>query len=228
MDVKFFDSLYEGDSPNGARLGMGLTGGDFWPRVGGCSLLYRGPSMVLIDFTNILAVADAEASEISPPTCIIHDGGSIYFYMVRRVNSCGDEEYTLAAAVRISLDADGELAQPLPNNIFEVRTAQIQGNKIQLVWYYCPIEQQSPPVCFNVYYDSGSGQVNYENPIVVINYAGRRFYRYVTDILEGGIYLFAIRSEDLAGGENASLATIRVELCGDNPAEVTIVSALSI
>ena len=36
MDVKFFDSLYEGDSPNGVKLGMGLTGGDFWlVKVGG-------------------------------------------------------------------------------------------------------------------------------------------------------------------------------------------------
>ena len=228
MEAKFLDSLYEGDSPNGARLGMGLTGGDFWPRAAGCSVLYRGPSMDLIDFTNILAVADFEASEISPSYYIPHDSSSTYFYVLRRINSCGDEEHTLAAAVKVSIDADGELSQLKPNNIFEAKAVQVEGNKVLLVWYYCPIEQQSPPVCFNVYYDSVSGQVNYENPIAAINYAGRRFYRYVTGILEAGIYLFALRPEDPTGGENASLATIRVELFEDNPAVVTIVSALSI
>ena len=35
MDTKFFDSLYEGDSANGFKLCMGLTGGDFWARASG-------------------------------------------------------------------------------------------------------------------------------------------------------------------------------------------------
>jgi hypothetical protein len=228
MDAKFLDSLYEGDSPNGARLGMGLTGGDFWPRVVGCSLLYRGPSMVLIDFTNILAVTDAEASEISPPGYVPHNGGSTYFYVIRRVNNCGYEEQTLAAAVKVSIDAGGELVLPQPNNIFEVRAAQVDGNKVQLVWYYCPIGQQLPPIHFNIYYDSGTGQIDYGNAIAVIGYAGRRFYSYVTNALDVGIFLFAIRAIDRAGRGSASAASIRVELRTESSAEITILSAKAI
>ncbi|GAF84803.1 unnamed protein product, partial [marine sediment metagenome] len=141
MESKFFDSLYEGDSPNGVKLGMGLTCGDFWPRVAGCSVLYRGSSMEVIDFVNLLAVAEAETSEISPPSYVPHNSGSIYFYIIRRVNNCGYEEHTLAAAVKVSIDASGELAEPQPNNVFETRAEQVDGNKIRLVWYYCPIEQ---------------------------------------------------------------------------------------
>jgi hypothetical protein len=207
---------------------MGLTGGDFWPRVAGCSVLYRGSAMNMIDFTNLLAVTEMDSSEISPPNYILHSNCSVYFYVIRRVNNCGYEEQTLAAAVKVSIDADGELVQPQPNNIFEAGAAQVNGNRLQLVWCYCPIEQQSPPACFNVYYDSGNGQVDYENPIATISYAGRRFYRYVTDALDAGIYLFAIRAEDAAGRENASLASIRVEFCTDSPSEVTIKSANSI
>jgi len=228
MDAKFLDSLFEGDSPNGVRLGMGLTGGDFWPRVAGCSVLYRGPSMALIDFTNILAVADAMASEISPPIYVLHDSGSIYFYVIRRVNNCGYEEQTLAVAVKVSIDADGELAQPQPNNIFEARAAQVDGNKVQLVWYYCPITQQSPPACFKVYYDSGTGQVDYENPIATISYVGRMFYSYKSDMLDTGKYLFVIRAEDALGAENTSLAPIRVELYTQSPAEINILSAQAV
>ncbi len=224
MDAKFFDSLYEGDSPNGVKLGMGLTGGDFWPRVAGCSVLYRGPSMDLIDLMNILAVAEAEASEISPPNYVPHNSGSIYFYVVSRANNCGYEEQTLAAAVKVSIDAGGELAEPQPNSIFEVRAEQVEGNKIQLVWYYCPIEQQSPPACFKVYYDDGTGQIDYENPISTLSYTGRRFYSYKSDVLDGDKYLFAIRAEDAAGMENTSLARIEIQLDTTSPDTIEILS----
>jgi hypothetical protein len=228
MDVKFFDSLYEGDSPKGVKLGMGLTGGDFWPRVAGCSVLYRGLSMALIGFTNILAVADAEASEISPSIYVSHNSGTIYFYVIRRVNHCGYEEQTLAAAVKVSIDASGEMSLPQPNNIFEAKSVQVNGSEVKIVWYYCPIEQQSPPASFNVYYDAGTGQIDYENPIATISYVGRMFYSYKSDMLETGKYLFAIRAEDAVGTENSSLALIRVELHTQSPAEINILSAKAV
>lgn len=228
MDAKFFDSLYEGDSPNGFKLGMGLTGGDFWPRVSGSTVLYRGFSMDLIDFTNILAVSEAESSEISPPTYVSHDNSLTYFYVIRRANHCGREEHTLAAAVKVSIDASGELAQPQPNNIFESRADQMGGNKIRLVWYYCPIEQQSPPVCFKVYYDVGTGQIDYENPIATINYTGRRFYTYQSEVLDGDKYLFAIRVENAAGKENNSLSQIEVHLDTTSPGAINILNAKAV
>ncbi len=50
MEAKFFSGLFEGDCVNGIKLGMGLTSGDFWPRVNGCLDLYRGESAYDIDF----------------------------------------------------------------------------------------------------------------------------------------------------------------------------------
>ena len=228
MDAKFFDSLYEGDSLNGIKLAMGLTGGDFWPRVAGCSMLYRGSDMDLIDFSKILVVSDAEASEISPPTYVSPDSGSVYFYVIRRANNCGREEHTLSAAVKVSIDSNGELAKLLPNNVFDTRIEQVYGNKIWLVWYYCPIEQQSPPVCFKVYYDAGTGQIDYESPITTISYIGRRFYTYLSDVLDEGKYLFGIRVEDVAGMENASLSPIEVHLDSTNPNSINILSAKAV
>ncbi len=228
MDAKFFDSLYEGDSQNGVKLGMGLTGGDFWPRVAGCSMLYRGFGMDLIDFSNILAVCVAEASEISPPTYVSHDNGSIYFYVIRRANNCGSEEHTLAAAVKVSIDVNGELVEPQPNNVFETRAEQVDGDKVLLVWYYCPIEQRSQPVCFRVYYDAGTGQIRFENPIATISYAGRRFYAYQSDVLDGSKYLFAIRAEDAAGTENTSLFPIGVHLDTASPEAISILNAKAV
>ncbi|KPL25034.1 MAG: hypothetical protein AMJ75_02110 [Phycisphaerae bacterium SM1_79] len=228
MEAEFFDSLYEGDSPNGVRLGMGLTGGDFWPRITGCQVLYRGVSLDKIDFSNILAVTEVEASEIWPPSYVPHNSNSTYYYVVRRVNNCGCQEHTLAAAVKVSIDAGGNLAEPQPNNIFEARAKQVDANKVQLVWYYCPVKQQSPPACFKVYYDAGTGQINYENTIATICYAGLRFYSYQSDTLEASKYLFCIRAEDAAGAANASLAEMRIQLDTASPGAVNILSAETI
>jgi len=51
MDHAFFNSLFEGDSSNGRKLCMGLTGGDFWARITGCQNLYRGDTALEINYT---------------------------------------------------------------------------------------------------------------------------------------------------------------------------------
>lgn len=225
MDSEFFDSLFEGDSANGAKLGMGLTGGDFWPRISGCSLLYRGLVMETIDFDTFLTVADSDASQISPPDYIGHTSNTIYFYIVRRANNCGDLERTLTAAAKMRTDANGDLAIPQPNEVFQVKAQQITGSKVQLVWYYCPLEQESAVADFKIYYDAGTGQIDYQNPLATVVYTGRKFYSYQTSALGAGEYLFAIRAEDASGTEDGSFAKLRVELIGSGPAEIDILSA---
>jgi hypothetical protein len=222
------EALYAGMTANAFKLGTVLTFGWFWVRVGGCSVLYRGDSMDTIDFASILVVAEADADQISPPGYVQHSNGSTYFYVVRRANNCGDQEYTLSAAVRVSIGADGELTKPQPNNIFAVRARQVDGSKIELVWYYCPLEQQSQPECFKVYCDAGTGQVDYENAIAEICYAGRRFYSYQSDSLDAGEYLFCIRAEDAAGTESGSSAQVRIQLDTASSDAIEILSAKAV
>lgn len=226
MEVRFLrEALFAGMSANAYKLGTVLTCGWFWARLGGCSVLYRGDSMEAIDFANILTAAEADACEISPPGYVQHNSSSTYSYVVRRANNCGDEEHTLSAAVKVAIDAEGNLAAPAPNNIFAVKAEQANGNKIRLIWYYCPIEQQSPPACFNVYYDEGTGQIDYEDPVATIRYAGRRFYSYQSDSLDAGEHLFCIKAEDAAGTESSSSAPERVQLDTTAPDAIDIIGA---
>lgn len=219
------EALFAGMTANAFKLGTVLTLGWFWLRVAGCSILYRGENMGAIDFANILAMADIEDSEISLPSYIQHNNSSTYFYVIRRANNCGIQEQTLAAAVKISTDTNGELVQPQPNNIFEVKAEQMDGNKIYLLWYYCPIEQKTEPVRFNVYYDAGTGQIDYQNPITAISYAGRVFYSYKSNTLDPGRYLFAIRPESIGGTENHCLGQIKIQLNTTSPEPIDILSA---
>jgi hypothetical protein len=229
MESRFLrDALFAGCTSNAFKLGTALSLSWFWSHITGCSLLYRGPSMEQIDFMNILVEAEMNADTISPPIYLPHDSNSTYFYAVRRVNGCGYEEKTLSAAVKVSISGDGELARRQPNKIFICRAKQIEGNKIQLIWYYCSIEQQTKPVRFKVYSDAGTGQIDYDNLIATISYRDRRFYSYLSDILQAGRYLFAIRAEDAEGVEDSSLAQLKVQLQVVSPDVIDILSIKAI
>jgi len=219
------DTLFNGMTANALKLGTALTLGRFWARVAGCSALYRGPGMEQIDFEAVLAVAETDACEISPPDYLPHDNISTYFYVVRRYNHCGYQEHTLAAAAKVSLDVDGELQEPLPNKIFAARAGQVDTDKVRLTWFYCPLEQGSLPACFNIYYDSRTGQIDYENSLAEISYQDQKFYSYESHSLEPGRYLFAIKAENAAGIDNSSSAHLSIEIDGTGPDAVTILQA---
>lgn len=213
METHFLkDALFSGMTSNAHKTGTVLSMGWFWMRIAGCSALYRGPSMESIDFDNLLAVTGLNADTISPPNYLPHNNGSTYFYVIRRVNGCGYQERTIAAAVKVSIDAEGNLAESQPNKVFAWRIEQTEGDKVQLLWYYCPIEQKSGPARFKVYYDSGTGQIDYENPIATIDYKGRRFYSYLANELDAGRYLFAVRAEDADGVTNSTSASLKIQL----------------
>lgn len=178
-----------------------------------------------IDFANILAVTEQDDCEISPPGYISHSSGSTYFYIIRRFNSCGYQERTLAAAVKFSIEPNGEPAEPKPNKVFDSISELKDGNKIRLVWFYCPIEQKSKPVCFNVYYDNRTGQIDYQNPLAKIGYKGLKFYSFQSGTLEAGKYLFAIRAEGSGELENSSLAQLKIQLDTINLNAINIVRA---
>lgn len=222
------ESLFSGMTANAFKLGTVLTLGWFWPRVAGCSVLYRGSSMGAIGFVNILTVTEANAQMVSVPSYVKHSKSSTYFYVIRRLNCCGQQEHTLAAAVKVAIDADGNLVQSRPNSVFGARIEQVAGSKVQLSWFYCPLEQESEPVCFKIYYDSGTGQIDYQNFIAMINYKGQRFYNYRSDTLDAGRYLFAIRTEDIKGLKSSSSTELMIQIVTESPDAVDILGAKAI
>jgi hypothetical protein len=229
MEARFLkEALFCGVTGNAFKVGTALSLGWFWSRIAGCSLLYRGNSMGKIDFDNILTVDALDTKQIQPPQYLTHANNTTCFYVVRRANNCGDLEHTLAAAVKVSIDTDGELAQPRPNSIFETRNEQRAGSKVKLLWYYCPLDQNSEPACFKIYYDNGTGQIDYENSITTISYAGRKFYSYQSGSLEGDRYLFAIRVKDTNGVEDSSLAKLVIQITTVAPDPIDILSAKTI
>ena len=219
------DALFAGMTANAFKLGNVLSLGWFWMRAGGCSALYRGAEMRCIDFENILSAGNLNAGFISPPCYVEYGGDSTCFYVVRRFNQCGVQERTLAAAVKLSFDADGDLVEPRPNDIFSPIAEAAEDDNVRLTWFYSVLEQKAAPVCFNIYHDAGTGQIDYDNPIAAIAYDGRRFYSYQSSTPGAGRYLFAIRAEDAAGVENDSPALLRVQVPSVGPDAIVILNA---
>jgi hypothetical protein len=222
------DALFNGMTDSALKLGTILSSGWFWTRPSGCSVLYRGTSMEQIDFANILAVVEQDTGSMSPPSFVRHNSDSTYFYILRRFNNCGCQERTLQASVKMTFDADGNLARSQPNNIFAARADQVDGDKVQLVWFYCPLEQSSQPALFKIYCDGGTGQIDFENPIAEIRYHGIKYYGYITDTLSAVRYLFAIRVEDVSGMQNNSSAQIIIQISTESPDTPEILSVEAI
>jgi hypothetical protein len=217
MDSCFYkDALIAGMTPNAFKLGTVLHQGWFWPRPAGCSLLYRGDSIETIDYDQIVEVCDFNASEIQPPDYLLHQSNTTCFYCFRRANGCGDTERTLSASVRVAIDSEGNLAEPVPNSVFTIKAEIVQGSRAKLTWFYCTMQQQSPPVRFNIYTDTGQGQIDYQNPIAQIEYQGRRFYGFTTEQLPEGEHLFAVRTQNEDDLEDNSSAAVSVEIYDDN------------
>lgn len=208
----FSDALYNGMTANALKLGTALSLGWFWTRVTGCTALFRGSDMNQIDFSNILTVTDQDTVTISTPDSLPHDSNTTYFYVIRRFNHCGDWEQTIKGATKINIDVDGELATPPPNKIYVSKIKQVDGHKISLTWFYNSLEQQSPPVRFNIYSDGATGQIDYDNALATIEYKGQRFYSYTSGVLLPGRYLFALNAEDSNGNQHDSSTYLPIEL----------------
>jgi hypothetical protein len=219
------DALFNGMTSNAFKLGTTLSLGWFWTRTFGCSALYSGPGIEQIDFDTVLTVGQIDAREISPPDYLPHESNSTYFYTIRRYNHCGYQEHTLAAIAKFSLDTEGELVKPQPNKIYAAGAEQVDTNKVLLTWFYCPLEQDSQPDCFNIYYDNRTGQIDYKNPLATISFKGQKFYSYQSSSFETGKYLFAIRAEDTDGNENSSSACLSIELGDKCPDAIDILQA---
>jgi hypothetical protein len=203
MDAKFHTGLFEGDSANGVKLSMGITGGDFWARIDGCRNVYRGngdAGAEGIDFTKVLAVCDIEANDIGV-TAVVHEAGKSYVYAVRSVNCAGVEEHSMSALEKISFNENGDIIGKVCNRVLDVCVEHIDGSKIRLSWQYCPINEQAKCVNYFVYSNGGAGEIDHSKAIGSLNYTHTGPYVFESDELASGKWRFCVGAVSPEGFE---------------------------
>jgi hypothetical protein len=97
--------------------------------------------------------------------------------------------------VVVRLNENGHLAELVPNAVLGLKVKPVDGRRLQLVWSYCPLDQETEPEVFRMYTDSGTGQWDWDNPIATMAYEGRKFYRHETGALPDGSHQFAVVAE---------------------------------
>jgi hypothetical protein len=207
------------------QLGTTLTQGWFWARHRGGTAVYRGPSLTQVDFRRILRVAGPESSEIILPPGLSHPPDSTHCYVVRRFNGRGVSERTSTAATRVRIGPDRRLAPFAPNAVLDLKGEQVAGCKLRLTWFYSPLDQETPPQEFHVYWNGGTGPIDLEHPLGIVPYEGRRLYVCETGPLDDGQYTFAVSACDAHHAEAASLAYLVCCIASLPPEVPTILRA---
>jgi hypothetical protein len=193
------DVLYNAVTTPAIRLGTVLNMGWFWNRPTGCLALYSGESMESIDYHNPLSVTNSDSRQVQVPNWAYSQVNSANYYVVRRYNSQGYSEQSDVAAIKVAFDQTGDLQTPAANKVFEFTAMQVCPESITLQWYYNPLGQKVKPKRFNLCWDNGSGQIDYINPLAILDYYGRGLYSFTQNNLTTGRYLFAIFADDAAG-----------------------------
>jgi len=206
MDMKFHMGLFEGDCVNGFKLSMGITGGDFWARIGGCKNIYRsdlGETTEDIDFSKVLAVCDIDSNSVEL-SGMVHEKGKSYLYAVRSANCAGFEEQGLGGLEKVSFDSDGTIIGKSCNQVSDLNIDQVGSNTVRIVWRYCPINQQAECMGFNIYSDDGCGDIDYSESIGKVEYDRQRSYSLTVEVTEPAKWRFCVGAVSSAGIERMS------------------------
>jgi len=220
--------LLSGATSNALKLGTVLTGGWFWTRRAGCLAVYRGPTLRCVNFGNILSVASADAERVVLPAGLLHEPNSRYCYLVRRYNGSGDAERTTTAALRVRIDSDGDVAEPVPNGVYALSVQMVAGGKIRLNWFYCPLDQEAPPGVFHIYGDDATGRLDLESVLGTVPYQGHRSYSFLSESLAEGSHVFGVAAETGDGILNLALSDVNVAVRSVTPTSLTLLSAEAI
>jgi hypothetical protein len=214
------EALFDAMTDGAWKFGTVLNQGWFWSRRNGCSVVYRecadpkgctcgaverwGDTRYCVSTAGaadkglsapMVRVAELDAASVVVPAVWPHEPGSSCRYVVRRFNGCGEAERAAAAAA-IHIGADGELAGPVPNAVVGLHVEYGRNiSRPYLAWLYWPVAPAAPAAAFRVYWDHGTGEIDFVSPLAVVRCDGRRHYSYRCGPLDDGHYRFAVRPE---------------------------------
>lgn len=218
------EALFNGATHSAFKLGTVLTQGWFWTRRNGCTAAHRGATVNQVDLSRVLYVAEPETKEMPLPAYLSHAAGSTHCYLLQRFDSCGHSEKTMAAVAVVHITLNGELAQAQPNAVIGPKSEQTSTTGVQLVWFYCPLDQKIAPAHFDLYQSDLAGEIDLKNPTEIVRYEGRRFYCWRGTGLASEQQMFVLQAVSRAGTEGMSRvkAIHRIAVSPPEPAAILV------
>jgi hypothetical protein len=131
----------------------------------------------------------------------------------------------VAAATVLRVAPDGQLAQAQPNAVFGLTGRQADPTRVRLTWFYCPLDQKTTPVQFNLYQGDASGAIDLEAPIGAVYYEGRKFYCFDVVGLTPGQHLFVVAAASADAVEDLYPARLTHRTVASAPEPAAILTA---
>jgi len=126
-------------------------------------------------------------------------GGVEYYIRIRGINIEGEKgEYSNIISTRT-----GEVITELPLPVENFHAVSIDGARIRLEW---EVSVSSDVEGYNIYWDSGTGIINYAKPIASIKHPATSWTTW--ELEEGKEYRFGIRVEDKEGKEEKNTTRV--------------------
>ena len=182
-------------------------------------MLLRAASVDSIGSGTVVRVCGADENDF----VIEQPSGTRFVYAARGFNRGGQTERSLGAVAEVAMDADGQLI--VEGDCREVLfcVEQIGVEEIELLLFYAPVSEAGERVSkLKVYWDGGTGQMDFEQALVTKDYTGRGFYSSRIDSVPQGKYRFAVRIEDAAAVESGIVARAVLEVCAFAGGELTV------
>lgn len=178
----------------------GVWNGRHWGRISGGHNMRAADGGVVPDETSRLCgTSDGAMTDITCfPGSYVATLGSRVAMRIVGVGSTGIEDYESEPSIcEIVAAEDGRAAFFTPNPIRHLTAKPNSDGTFTLVWRYDPKRQGIAPEVFNVYANSGDGDVDFATPIDTVAYVdGQTVYTLTTEAVVGAsreLWKFAVR-----------------------------------
>ncbi|MEK7396272.1 MAG: fibronectin type III domain-containing protein, partial [Candidatus Poribacteria bacterium] len=157
----------------------------------------------------IVDIKDPTTTQLTyDSTDLLKSGSARIYFHIRPVDKAGNWNSDASHLGAILIDI--QTPQP-PNNL---TSAPQPGGKIMLSW---KASESNDVTKYNVYWDSGTGSVDYAKTIAIVNSSGSANYEWTSSALTNGkTYSFSVRAEDQASNEEKNTKTVST-IADDQP-----------
>lgn len=214
MDEKFFDGLFEGDSVNGVKLCLGLTGGDFWARVGGALVCREVKEVQCLSCADISVAFDICAVRAAVGLFDTPGSDEVYKFTLSAVSCDGIERFIEHALCRAIFGDNGSL---LPNycGAVDFLSSRLVDSDVLLRWAYYGSVPADQPDSFDIYNAQAGADLSLFSPIATLKYTGPGNYFCKVEYVQGMSHLSAVPVKN--GQASGPVRSVKVPAAENTP-----------
>ena len=177
--------------------------GSIWLNGDGCLMLRRwsGTNYPRPQAATVVGYEQRPATEVGSGGSATFSNSTVYWFCVDKVSANGILTQAPQSEARVAVWGPGGYKGEIPNTPSHLRVQQIAGPKLRLTWFYNPLDQQVAPQRFDVFSDSGTGTMDWLNPVANVSYVeGRDRYVWTSGVLsDGTTYVYNVLARSATG-----------------------------